>query len=93
LLERFSEGEGSSDSDDAPLAVRARIRKGKPSRSGISTLVPHVSGPNSVKVSTLLPDLERRRFRIQKAYLVSRTNSRSSDLAAAAAAACNKLRG
>jgi len=51
----------------------------------LSTLVPHVSGPNSVKVATPLPDLERRRIRIQKAYLVSCTNSRSSDLAAAAA--------
>ena len=29
FLERFSEGEGSSNSDDAPSAVRARIRKGK----------------------------------------------------------------
>jgi hypothetical protein len=29
LLERFSEGEGSLDNDDAPLAVRARIRKGE----------------------------------------------------------------
>ena len=29
MLERFSEGEGSSDSDDAPLAVSARIRNGK----------------------------------------------------------------
>jgi hypothetical protein len=29
FLERFSEGEGSSDNDDAPLAVRARIRKSK----------------------------------------------------------------
>ena len=89
LLERFS-GEGSSDSDDAPSAVRARIRKGKPSRGGISMLVPHVSG-NSVKVSTPLLDLEWRRIHIQKAYLVSCTNSRSSDLAAAAT--CNKLGG
>jgi homoaconitate hydratase len=51
----------------------------------LSTLVPHVSGPNSVKVSTPLPDLEQRRIQIQKAYLVSCTNSRASDLAAAAA--------
>jgi hypothetical protein len=29
FLERFSQGGGSSDSDDALLAVRARIRKGK----------------------------------------------------------------
>ncbi|KAH9178394.1 homoaconitase [Lactarius sanguifluus] len=51
----------------------------------LATLVPHVSGPNSVKVSTPLPDLEARRIQIQKAYLVSCTNSRASDLAAAAA--------
>ncbi|KAI9440145.1 hypothetical protein H4582DRAFT_1812340 [Lactarius indigo] len=51
----------------------------------LGTLVPHVSGPNSVKVSTPLPDLEARRIQIQKAYLVSCTNSRASDLAAAAA--------
>jgi homoaconitate hydratase len=51
----------------------------------LATLVPHVSGPNSVKVSTPLPDLEKKRIQIQKAYLVSCTNSRASDLAAAAA--------
>jgi homoaconitate hydratase len=51
----------------------------------LSTLVPHVSGPNSVKISTPLPDLEKQRIEIQKAYLVSCTNSRASDLAAAAA--------
>ena len=51
----------------------------------LSTLVPHVSGPNSVKISTPLPELEKQRIQIQKAYLVSCTNSRASDLAAAAA--------
>ena len=51
----------------------------------LSTLVSQVSGPNSVKISTPLPDLEARRIQIQKAYLVSCTNSRASDLAAAAA--------
>ncbi|EGN99065.1 hypothetical protein SERLA73DRAFT_73635 [Serpula lacrymans var. lacrymans S7.3] len=51
----------------------------------LSTLVPHVSGPNSVKVSTPLPVLEDARIAIQKAYLVSCTNSRVSDIAAAAA--------
>lgn len=51
----------------------------------LSTLVPHVSGPNSVKVSTPLPILEDKHIEIQKAYLVSCTNSRVSDLAAAAA--------
>jgi homoaconitate hydratase len=51
----------------------------------LSTLVPHVSGPNSVKISTPLPILEQSHVAIQKAYLVSCTNSRVSDIAAAAA--------
>ncbi|KDR78932.1 hypothetical protein GALMADRAFT_224183 [Galerina marginata CBS 339.88] len=51
----------------------------------LSTLVPHVSGPNSVKVSTPLPILEEQGIAINKAYLVSCTNSRVSDIAAAAA--------
>jgi homoaconitate hydratase len=51
----------------------------------LSTLVPHVSGPNSVKISNPLPLIEEARIPIQKAYLVSCTNSRVSDLAAAAA--------
>ncbi|THV02804.1 homoaconitase [Dendrothele bispora CBS 962.96] len=50
----------------------------------LSTLVPHISGPNSVKVSNPLPVLEGKHIEIQKAYLVSCTNSRVSDLAAAA---------
>lgn len=50
----------------------------------LSSLVPHVSGPNSVKVSTPLAELEQRGVPIQKAYLVSCTNSRASDLRAAA---------
>ncbi|TBU22648.1 homoaconitase [Dichomitus squalens] len=51
----------------------------------LSTLVPHVSGPNSVKVSTPLPALESKHIPIQKAYLLSCTNARASDIAAAAA--------
>ncbi|EJD49770.1 homoaconitase [Auricularia subglabra TFB-10046 SS5] len=50
----------------------------------LSTLVPHVSGPNSVKVATALPELEARKVAIQKAYLLSCTNARTSDIAAAA---------
>ncbi|PLW38401.1 hypothetical protein PCANC_13645, partial [Puccinia coronata f. sp. avenae] len=50
----------------------------------LRTLVPHVSGPNSVKLSTPLPELEARGIAIQKAYLVSCVNSRLSDLTAAA---------
>jgi len=50
----------------------------------LSSLVPHVSGPNSVKISNPLPILEDKRIAINKAYLVSCTNSRVSDIAAAA---------
>ena len=50
----------------------------------LSTLSPYVSGPNSVKVATPLADLERLGIPINKAYLVSCTNSRRSDIAAAA---------
>lgn len=50
----------------------------------LSTLSPYVSGPNSVKVATALRDLEAQDIKINKAYLVSCTNSRASDIADAA---------
>ncbi|SPO32727.1 probable LYS4 - homoaconitase precursor [Ustilago trichophora] len=50
----------------------------------LATLVPHVSGPNSVKVSTPLDELASQNIGINKAYLVSCVNSRASDLKAAA---------
>jgi homoaconitate hydratase len=50
----------------------------------LSTLSPYVSGPNSVKVATPLSELESQDIKIDKAYLVSCTNSRASDIAAAA---------
>lgn len=50
----------------------------------LSTLCPYVSGPNSVKIATPLNDLKSQNIKIDKAYLVSCTNSRASDIAAAA---------
>ncbi|MCJ1401427.1 mitochondrial Homoaconitase [Xylographa trunciseda] len=50
----------------------------------LSTLSPYVSGPNSVKVATPLKELASQDIKVNKAYLVSCTNSRASDLAAAA---------
>ena len=50
----------------------------------LNTLSPYVSGPNSVKVATPLVELEAQDIKVNKAYLVSCTNSRASDLAAAA---------
>jgi homoaconitate hydratase len=50
----------------------------------LSTLTPYVSGPNSVKVATPLDELEAQSITVDKAYLLSCTNSRASDIAAAA---------
>ncbi|OAQ99389.1 hypothetical protein LLEC1_05084 [Akanthomyces lecanii] len=50
----------------------------------LSTLSPYVSGPNSVKISTPLNELAPKEIKINKAYIVSCTNSRASDIAAAA---------
>ena len=50
----------------------------------LSTLSPYVSGPNSVKVATPVNKLSAQNIKVDKAYLVSCTNSRASDLAAAA---------
>jgi homoaconitate hydratase len=50
----------------------------------LSTVSPFVSGPNSVKVAVPLAELEAKRIKIQKAYLVSCTNSRHSDIVEAA---------
>jgi homoaconitate hydratase len=73
-------------------AVRARNLRSDPGAEyashlvfDLSTLVPYVSGPNSVKVANPLPTLEASRIAINKAYLLSCTNSRASDIAAAAA--------
>ncbi|KAI1760931.1 mitochondrial Homoaconitase [Hypoxylon sp. FL1150] len=50
----------------------------------LSTLSPFVAGPNSVKVATPIKNLEAENIPLDKAYLVSCTNSRASDIAAAA---------
>ncbi|KAI8607665.1 homoaconitase [Chytriomyces sp. MP71] len=50
----------------------------------LSSLSPHISGPNSVKIATSLAELEARQIPIHKAYLLSCTNARQSDIKAAA---------
>lgn len=50
----------------------------------LSSLTPSVSGPNSVKIATPLAQLAKDDIKINKAYLVSCTNSRASDLKRAA---------
>ncbi len=50
----------------------------------LSTVIPHVSGPNEVKTMHALPEIEARRVRIDKAWLMSCVNARYEDLAEAA---------
>ncbi len=56
----------------------------------LSTITPHVSGPDTVQVATPLAEIEAQRIAIHKAYLVSCVNSRLEDLAAAARALAGK---
>ena len=50
----------------------------------LSSVEPHVSGPNSVKIYNTVSALEEEKIAVNKAYLVSCVNSRQADIAAAA---------
>lgn len=50
----------------------------------LSTLSPYLAGPDSTKVATPLHEITQRNIKIDRAYLVSCTNSRASDIARAA---------
>ncbi|MCX6640900.1 MAG: homoaconitase [bacterium] len=50
----------------------------------MDTVQPHVSGPNSVKVMTSIPEIRNKNIKIHKAYLLSCVNGRVNDLAEAA---------
>lgn len=54
----------------------------------LATLTHYVSGPNSVKISETVESLSKQNIKVDKAYLVSCTNSRLSDLEAAAHVVC-----
>ena len=51
----------------------------------LSTVSPHVSGPNHVKVMKSVYEMKERKVKINKAYLVSCVNSRLDDIKQAAA--------
>jgi len=51
----------------------------------LATVLPHVSGPNTVKVMTSVAEMSKKDVKIHKAYLVSCVNSRVEDIAEAAA--------
>ncbi|MCI0630214.1 MAG: homoaconitase [Phycisphaerales bacterium] len=50
----------------------------------LSTVIPHVSGPNTVKTMVPLPEIEKQRMKINKAWLMSCVNARYEDIAEAA---------
>ena len=50
----------------------------------LSSIQPHVSGPNSVKSMTSISDMSKKEIKIHKAYLVSCVNSRFEDIQEAA---------
>ncbi|KAG9238978.1 hypothetical protein BJ875DRAFT_449560 [Amylocarpus encephaloides] len=68
----------------SPLVADRGASYAKSLYLNLSTLSPYVAGPNSVKVATPVHILEAQHININKAYLVSCTNSRASDIAAAA---------
>jgi len=50
----------------------------------LTTVIPHVSGPDDVKTMTALPEIESKHVKINKAYLLSCVNARLEDLREAA---------
>jgi homoaconitate hydratase len=51
----------------------------------LSTVIPYVSGPNDVKTLHSLPEIESKKVKINKAWLMSCVNARHEDLVGAAA--------
>ncbi|MBN1213095.1 MAG: homoaconitase [candidate division Zixibacteria bacterium] len=50
----------------------------------LSTVVPYVAGPDTVKIMTPVSEMREKKVKINKAYLVSCVNSRREDIIAAA---------
>ncbi|MDP4011562.1 MAG: aconitase/3-isopropylmalate dehydratase large subunit family protein [Candidatus Roizmanbacteria bacterium] len=50
----------------------------------LSSVQPYIAGPNSVKRMTALTEIQNKKIKINKAFLVSCVNSRTQDLAVAA---------
>lgn len=68
----------------ASFAPDANAHYAKDLTLDLSGVVPHVAGPNEVKIITPLPEIEARRVKINKAFLMSCVNARTGDLAEAA---------
>ncbi|MBZ5598907.1 MAG: homoaconitase [Acidobacteriia bacterium] len=82
-IERFSERDIENWTEnpprpDADATYAARITL------DLSQVTPHVSGPDTVQVMSSLAEIQGKKVRINKAYLISCVNSRVEDLEAAA---------
>ncbi|KAL7960562.1 hypothetical protein V8C34DRAFT_302880 [Trichoderma compactum] len=67
-----------------PMVADPGAKYAKECYFNLSTLSPFVAGPNSVKVANPVKNLEAQDIAVDKAYLLSCTNGRSQDFAAAA---------
>lgn len=50
----------------------------------LSTIEPHIAGPNNVKTMTSITEMKSKKLKVNKAYLVSCVNSRLEDISEAA---------
>ena len=67
-----------------PMSADKDAKYAKYLTFNLDTVPMFVAGPNSVKIATPLAELQAQNIPIQRAYLVSCTNSRRSDIKAAA---------
>lgn len=68
--------ESLSPDEDAQYAIDLDL--------DLSSVLPHVAGPNDVKAITPVPDIEQRQIKINKAWLMSCVNARLEDILCAA---------
>jgi homoaconitate hydratase len=86
-LERFGEEELEHWRNSPPRADESALYATRITLD-LNQVTPHVSGPDTVQTMHSLPEIEKQRIPIQKAYLVSCVNSRLQDLEAAAWVLC-----
>lgn len=66
-----------------PLGADENAKFSRHLTLNLSTLCPYVSSPNRDKIATPPTELESQIIKVDRAYVISCTNSRRSDLAAA----------
>ncbi|PYX33631.1 MAG: homoaconitase [Acidobacteria bacterium] len=82
-IKRFSEVEIEAWEKNPPAPDRDAVYAARIVLD-LSSITPHVSGPDTVQVMQSLAEIEKNKVAIHKAYLISCVNSRVEDLDAAA---------